>query len=103
MSDTNEATALDERTGFWVGMGVVFGVIAVLIVLGPAMQPRSEISDLTNALIGPGLIGFSLGAGYAFRRAGAGSNAEWSRLTNKSFSWIAFAFGALMFIATISG
>ena len=40
---------------------------------------------------------------YAFRKASAGSNARWSRLTNRSVSWIAFVFGALMLFATASG
>lgn len=102
MTETQPAKLLLQRPGFWAALGVVLLAGAVLILLGPAIQPRSEVSDLVNALIGPGMAIFSIGAGLAFRRASRLAEARWATLTTTSVAWAAFAFGGLMIVATLS-
>ena len=102
MTETQSAKPLQQRPGFWAAIGVVLLAGLALIFFGPAMQPRSEISDLTDALIGPGMAIFSVGGGLAFRRASGLTEAQWARVALTVVAWAALIFGGLMILASFS-
>ena len=95
-----ESESSSPRPTLWIGLGIASTVIVLLIALGPALQPRREISAADDALIGPGMFLFSLVAGLSYRKASGLIEAVWASRALRVLAWAAFAWAVISLMAT---